>query len=267
MVISWDSDKVLRIKMRRFFLGMLYMVQGIHHLVTPGLKRFILLPLAINFIMFAGLFYLIDYYLLPYAYHYLDKLPSWLGFLSSVLFVFFILSFILMFLSLFTVFFNLIAAPFNGLLAEKTQNLLFDSTIPSLPFYEMVLRSIKRQAEFLGYFLPRFLVMGILFFVPFLQPIYPILWFIFNAWILSIQYQDFAMDNNHIRFKEMRKKVASNKMLSLGFGFSIGLASLIPILNILVMPAAVIASTMLFCKLNQDLLQPSLKHIDLKTIH
>ncbi|CAM2962068.1 putative sulfate transport protein CysZ [Legionella steigerwaltii] len=247
--------------MRNFFLGMLYMVQGLHHLFTPGLKRFILFPIAINFIMFAGLFYLIYHYLLPYTYYYLDKLPSWLSFLSSIFFVIFILSFFLMFLSLFTVCFNLIAAPFNGLLAEKTQNLLFGSAIPSLSFYKIVLRSIKRQAEFLGYFLPRFLVMGILFFVPLLQPIYPILWFVFNAWVLSMQYQDFAMDNNLIRFKEMRKKVANNKMLSLGFGFSINLASFIPILNILTMPAAVIASTILYCKLNKYSLQPSSKRI------
>lgn len=241
--------------MRNFFQGMHYLLRGIRHLSTRGLKRFILLPLAINFIMFAGLFYLIYHYMLPYAYHYLDKLPSWLSFLSSIFLVIFILSFFLMFLSLFTVFFNLVAAPLNGLLAEKTQSLLFGSTIPSLSFYAVVLRSIKRQGEFLGYFLPRFLIMGILFFIPFLQPIYPFLWFIFNAWILSIQYQDFAMDNNLISFKETRRKIASNKMRSLGLGFSINLASFIPVINILTMPAAVIASTMLYCELNKHLPQ------------
>ncbi|AWN73654.1 sulfate transporter CysZ [Legionella anisa] len=245
--------------MKDFFHGMSYMLRGIRHLFTRGLKRFVLLPLAINFIMFAGLFYLMYHYLLPYAYHYLDKLPSWLSFLSSIFFIIFILSFFLMFLSLFTVFFNLVAAPLNGLLAEKTQNLLFGSAVPSLSFYKIVLRSIKRQIEFLGYFLPRFLVIAVLFFVPFLQPIYPFLWFLFNAWILSIQYQDFAMDNNLIRFKEARKKVASNKMYSFGLGFSINLVSFIPILNILTMPAAVIGSTMLYCDLNKPLLQPLAK--------
>lgn len=237
--------------MRDFFHGMGYMLRGIRHLSTHGLRRFILLPLVINLTMFAGLFYLIYHYLLPYAYYYLDKLPSWLSFFSSIFFVLFILSFFLMFLSLFTVFFNLIAAPLNGLLAEKTQNLLFGSIIPSLSFYEVVLRSVKRQSEFLGYFLPRFLIIGILFFVPFLQPVYPILWFIFNAWILSIQYQDFAMDNNLVSFKEMRRKIARNKMRSLGLGFSINLANFVPFLNILTMPAAVIASTILYCELNK----------------
>ncbi|STY28646.1 putative sulfate transport protein CysZ [Legionella wadsworthii] len=234
-----------------FFNGMIYVLRGMNHLLTPGLRRFIILPLAVNFLMFAGLFYLIYYYLLPFVYDYLDKLPSWLSFLSSIFFVLFLLGFFFMFFCLFTVFFNIFAAPLNGLLAEKTQNLFFNSEIPSLSFFKMVIRSIKRQFEFLGYFLPRFLLLVALFFVPLIQPIYPFIWFIFNAWILNIQYQDFAMDNNLMSFKETRISVAKNKMRSLGLGISINILSLIPFLNILVMPAAVIGSTMLYCELHR----------------
>ncbi|KTD60299.1 putative sulfate transport protein CysZ [Legionella santicrucis] len=234
--------------MKSFWQGTFYLLRGIRHLFTKGLKRFIILPLVLNCLMFAGLFYLISHYLLPYSYHYLNQLPSWLSFLSTLFFIIFILGFFLMFLSLFTVVFNVIAAPLNGLLAEKTQNILYESFIPITSFYQMVLRSLQRQMEFLRYFLPRFLGIGILFFVPLLQPIYPLIWFIFNAWMLSIQYQDFAMDNNLVGFKEMRREVTRNKMRSLGLGCSINLASLIPVINILVMPAAVIASTILYCE-------------------
>jgi CysZ protein len=238
--------------MKDFLRGMLYMVLGVRHLLTNGLKRFILLPLVLNFLMFAGLYYLTDHYLLSYAYYYIAKLPSWLSFLSWVFFIFFIISFFLMFLSVFTVAFNVISAPFNGLLAEKVQNLLYDRSIPSLPLYQIVLRSIKRQGQFLAYFLPRFLGIFILFLIPFLQIIYPFIWFFFSAWILSIQYQDFAMDNNLIAFKDMKRRVRENKMCSLGLGSAIGLVSFIPILNILIMPAAVIAGTMLFCDDNRQ---------------
>ncbi|VEB34147.1 putative sulfate transport protein CysZ [Legionella sainthelensi] len=234
--------------MKSFWKGAFYLLRGIRHLFTKGLKRFIILPLVLNFLMFAGLFYLIYHYLLPYASHYLNQLPSWLSFLSTLFFIIFILGFFLMFLSLFTVVFNVIAAPLNGLLAEKTQNLLYKSMIPVIPFYKMVARSLKRQIEFLRYFFPRFLGIGLLFFVPFLQPIYPLLWFVFNAWMLNIQYQDFVMDNNLVGFKEMRQEIAHNKMRSLGLGCSINLASLIPVINILLMPAAVIASTILYCE-------------------
>lgn len=234
--------------MKSFWQGTFYLLQGIRHLFTKGLKRFIILPLVLNLFMFVALFYLSNHYLLPYSYHYLNQLPSWLSFLSTLFFIIFIIGFLLMFLSLFTVIFNVIAAPLNGLLAEKTQNLLYESGVPIVPFHKMVLRSLRRQMEFLGYFLPRFVAVGILFFVPLLQPVYPLIWFIFNAWILSIQYQDFAMDNNLVGFKKMRQEIAHYKMRSLGLGCSINLANFIPVINILVMPAAVIASTILYCE-------------------
>ncbi|WP_267313900.1 sulfate transporter CysZ [Legionella antarctica] len=215
------------------------------------MKRFIILPMIFNFILFGGLFYFTYHHLFSYSTYYLDKLPSWLSFLSGVLLIIFIISFFLMFLSLFTVFFNVIAAPFNGLLAEKAQFLLYGIPTPSLSFSKMAHRSIKRQGQFLKYFLPRLSGMFLLFFVPFIHPIYPFLWFFFTAWMLSTQYQDFPMDNNLISFRQMRQKIKNNKMRSLGFGSLINLFSFIPLLNIVIMPAAVIGSTIFYCETNK----------------
>jgi CysZ protein len=241
-----------------FFHGMLYMVRGTRHLLTPGLKRFIILPMILNFILFIGLFYFTYHYLSSYSAYYLDKLPSWLSFLSGIFLVIFVISFFLLFLSMFTVVFNLMAAPFNSLLAEKAQMLLYNIPTPSLPFHQMALRSIKRQGQFLIYYLIRLSGILLLFFVPFIQPIYPFIWFFFTAWMLSMQYQDFAMDNNLISFADMQQKVKKNKLLSLGFGSLLNIASFIPILNILSMPAAVIGSIMIYCESNY-LIKPSSK--------
>ncbi|MDP3269517.1 MAG: sulfate transporter CysZ, partial [Legionella sp.] len=162
------------------------------------------------------------------------------------------------FFLMFTVMFNIVASPFNGLLAEKTQKLLYNSSIPSLSFAQIALRSIKRQGQFLGYFLPRLVIIGILFFIPFIHPIYPIIWFVFAAWMLGMQYQDFAMDNNLISFAEMREKIKNNKMQSLGFGSLINIISFIPLLNILTMPAAVIGSVIMYCEENKIKSEPPL---------
>lgn len=238
--------------MSDFILGMHYMLLGMRHLLTDGLKRFIILPLAFNFLLFSGLLYVIYHYLSPYSAYYVDQLPGWLSFLNSVFFVILAVSFFLLFLSMFTVIFNLIAAPFNGLLAEKAQQLLYGTRIPSLTFAQITLRSIKRQAQFMGYFLLGFIVMCLLFFVPFIHPFYPFMWFLFNAWMLSMQYQDFAMDNNLVAFRDMKKKVNDQKMLTLGFGSFINLASFVPVLNVFVMPAAVIGSVILYCDQHSD---------------
>ena len=243
--------------MSNFIRGIFYLLSGFRYLGTKGLKRFIIVPMVFNLMLFVGIFYFTKHYLLPYTYYYLNQLPSWLSFLSSIFFIIFLISFLLFFLSMFTVFLNVIAAPFNGLLAEKTQALLYHSAIPSLPFKTIALRSIKRQCQFLYYFFPRFIIVCLLFFVPFIHPFYPFIWFIFNAWILSLQYQDFVMDNNLIEFNEMRELLIDKKMLTLGFGSVINIFNFIPFLNIFTMPVAVISGVILFCDNNKKLLKPT----------
>ncbi|TAL61002.1 MAG: sulfate transporter CysZ [Legionella sp.] len=238
--------------MINFFKGMNYFFQGLKKLSTPGLKRFIIIPIVFNFLLFTSLFYLSYHYLLPYAHYYIDKLPSWLSFLSSLIIVFLVITFLLLFLAMFTVMFNIIAAPFNGLLAEKVQKIIYGRAVPSVAFSTMAVRSLKRQGKFLRYFIPRFLGMGVLFFVPFIQPIFPVIWFIFTAWMLSMQFQDVPMDNNLVGFEQMKQEIKINTMRSLGFGASINLASFIPFFNVLTLPAAVIGSTMLYCDTHQE---------------
>lgn len=225
--------------MNDFTRGMSYLIKGGKALFTQGLKRFILLPILFNFIFFSGLFYVIYHYLFPYSNEYINQLPTWLHFLNSVFFILFFISFFLISLSVFTVIFNVVAAPFYGLLAERAQALLFKSTTPPLSLTAVAWRSIKRQGQFLLYYFPRFIAMCLLFFVPVIQPIYPLLWFVFNAWMLSLQCQDFVMDNNLIDFKPMKDKLQHKKWLTLGFGSLINITSVVPILNIIIMPAAV----------------------------
>lgn len=232
--------------MGNFIQGMLYFIAGFKRLSTPGLRRFVILPILFNVLLFAGLFYLLYHYLLPYADYYLDKLPSWLSFLSTVFFILVVVSFFLLFLMLFTALCNVIAAPFNGLLAEKAQTHFLQSELPSQPFMVMAWRSIKRQGQFLRYFLPRFLLTAALFFVPFIQPVYPFIWFTFNAWMLSMQYQDFVMDNNLFTFNAMKQRLQHNRMKSLGFGLMINVFNFIPLLNVLTMPSAVIGGVLLY---------------------
>ncbi len=241
--------------MNDFAKGMTFLILGIRHLFTPGLKRFVLLPILFNFLLFVGLFYLLYHYAFPYSHFYINQLPSWLHFLSGLILAILAISFFLLFLSMFTVLFNLVAAPFNGLLAEKAQLLLYKTKIPSLSLTDITIRTIKRQLQFLGFFIPRFIGMIILFFVPFIHPLYPFLWFWFTAWILSIQYQDFAMDNNLVSFKAMRLKIKEKSMMSLGFGSFINLLSFIPVLNLITLPAAVIGGVLLYCEEHAFLLK------------
>ncbi len=234
--------------MNDFIKGMGYLMRGIRHLMTKGLKRYVVLPILFNVILFVGLFYVIHHYMYAYSTEYISQLPAWLHVLSKAFMVLLMMSFFLVFYSMFTVIFNLIAAPFQGFLAERAQEVLYHRGIPAVSWSQIALRSVKRQMQFLGYFLLRFLGMCLLFFMPLIHPIYPLMWFLFNAWMLSVQYQDFAMDNNLVGFHAMQRKFRDKKMVLLGFGSLMNVASFIPIFNLLTMPAGVIGGVIMYCE-------------------
>ena len=71
----------------------------------------------------------------------------------------------------------------------------------------------------------------------------PLIWFAFAAWMMAIQYCDYPMDNNQVGFKQMKQLLAERRWAALGFGSLIQLGMLVPGLNLILMPSAVIGAT------------------------
>ena len=53
----------------------------------------------------------------------------------------------------------------------------------------------------------------------------PVLWFLLGAWMMSIQFVDYPMDNHGIRFREVRNKLSQRRLTSLGFGGTVAVWS------------------------------------------
>ncbi|WP_371440265.1 EI24 domain-containing protein [Candidatus Coxiella mudrowiae] len=72
---------------------------------------------------------------------------------------------------------------------------------------ECILKDIplafKRQVQFIFYYLPRAILVLILFFILLMQVIAAPLWFLSNAWMMTVQYMDYPMDNHCVLFREM----------------------------------------------------------------
>lgn len=105
---------------------------------------------------------------------------------------------------------------------------------------------MKREWQKLVYFIPRILFLLILFLIPGINLIAPVLWILFGAWMMAIQYVDYPMDNHKIPFKDMRKSMGKNSIQNLGFGGSVMLMILIPGLNLIILPAAVVGATLMW---------------------
>lgn len=224
-----------------------YFFNGLRLINQPGLRRFVVMPLTINTLVFAGLLYLLGGQFSELVTWLLGMLPSWLSWLEWVLWLVFGLSAALIAFYTFSIIANLIAAPFNGVLAEAVEKHLTGQALPAGTGFLQAMREapqalmdeVGKQLYFIKWLIPLLL----LFVVPVINLAAPFLWALFSAWMLALEYNDYPMGNHGMKGVEQRQVLRQKRMRSLGFGGVTLLANTIPLVNFLVMPAAVAGAT------------------------
>lgn len=238
-----------------FSIGLHSFLYGFKLIWRPGIKRFVFWPLFINGVLFAAIFFVANHFMSQANAWIMDLLPTWLHWLTSIFWILFLVCFLLMATYTYVALANVIAAPFNGLLAEKIISQLTGQSLPDLSLLDNIKdipRICGRQLSIIGYYLPRAVLIGILFFVPIVQLIVPPLWFLFNAWLVGLQYIDYPTDVQRIPLVTVRRQLKNKPWPNLSFGMLVMLGSMVPILNLLVMPAAVAGATALWLRVYQE---------------
>ncbi|OEC35736.1 CysZ protein [Pseudomonas cuatrocienegasensis] len=232
--------------------GPQYLGEGLKLVLSPGLRLFVLLPLTINLVLFIGIISVAMQQFGGWVDTFMPTLPTWLAFLEYLLWPLFVVLVLLMVFFTFTLLATIIAAPFNGFLAEKVETVVRGEDV-SPPFswrelIAMVPRTLGREMRKLGYFLPRALGLLILSFIPVVNLIAAPLWVLFGIWMMAIQYIDYPADNNKMSWQDMLAWLREKRWQSLGFGGATYLALLVPGLNVLMMPAAVAGATLFWVR-------------------
>lgn len=225
-------------------LGVHYFVYGWKLLAQRRFLPFVLLPVAINTVVMIGLIW----FFFTHIGGLLDAfLPSWLEWLSFVLIPLIFMMILVIFYFAFTTLANFIAAPFNALLAEKVEQQLTGQLLAETDMAAMwkdLPRMLNREWRKMLYSLPRLVALFLLGFVPVLgQTVVPILAFMFGAWLLAIQYCDYPFDNHKISFARMRNALSEKRMMNFTFGALVSLLTMIPFINLVIMPVAVCGAT------------------------
>ena len=230
--------------------GIHYFFKGWQLMIQPGLRLFVIVPMLVNILLFASAFYWLFGRLEVWITDFANWLPAMLHWLQWLLWPLAIITIMIVFSFVFATIGNWIAAPFNGLLAERCELLLTGQPLPDGTLHELISdipRTLLREWQKLCYWLPRALLLFAALWIPALgQTIVPFLWFIFSAWIMAIQYVDFAFDNHKIDFKSMRVQLGIHRRDNFVFGVIVMLATGLPFINWLVMPASVCGATALW---------------------
>lgn len=231
-------------------IGATALIRGLKLIATPGLRRFVAIPLSINILLFTLSIWVLIQQFTPLVDKWIAYLPDWLAWLEWFFWLIFAVAAILLVFYTFSILANLIAAPFNGLLAEAVEKHLTGQELPpggsTITVIKEAPGAILDELRKIGYFLIRAIPILILFLIPVLNLAAPILWALFSAWMMAVEYCDYPMGNHNVRFSDQRARLSQRKLLSLGFGGTTLLATMIPVFNFLVMPAAVAGATALW---------------------
>lgn len=241
-----------------------YLYRGFALLSHKSLRLYVITPLVINVLLFIGLFYLGMHFFSHFVNFIEQALPTWLSWLRWILWPLFVLALILLWVYTFTFIANLVSAPFNGFLSEKTESLITGTSPAQALTWRNVLAQIpyalSMQMRLMLYYLPRAALCLVLFFVPVIQVIAPFLWFLLNAWMMAVQYLDYPAENHQIPFSDFRKKITAARWPAFGFGTSVMLASMVPLLNLIVIPSAVIGATLFWIDMRAPRIEKLVNH-------
>ena len=239
-----------------FFKGATYPITGLSWLARPRLRRYVIIPLLINTVLFGGAIWwgvgAFGELMERVMQNLIGWMPDWLDWLAQVLewllWPLFVIAILLVSFYTFTLVANVIGSPFNSLLSEQVEDLANPSVNRpvSRPFWQEIVIAPVAELRKLFYFIAFAIPLLILFLIPLVNIVAPFLWLLFSAWMLALQYSDYPMGNHGIAFREQRQRLRKQRALALGFGAMVSVIMLIPVLNFLIMPAAVIGATLMW---------------------
>lgn len=227
--------------------GFYYFTLGWKLAFSPGIRQFVFFPLLINLALLGIACWWLFKQLESWVNQLTNFIPGGLQWIGHLIWTLAILAALLVFGYLFNTLANWIAAPFNSLLAEKLEAKLIGINPPDTciqNFINDIPRVVKREGRKILYYLPRILALFIFSFIPGIGQFFgPVLFFFFSAWMLAIQYCDYAFDNHKIAFSLMHRQLKQHRFLHLQFGSLVSLFIATPVLNMIIMPVAVCGAT------------------------
>jgi len=217
-------------------------------ITTPKLWPFVWIPILINTIVYVlvfgfGIYYFNDLlgYMLPNTSPWYMEVFRALAWVSFV-----IILAVIIFLTFFAIA-NIISAPFNEKLSRKYEEMETGKRVEAdVPVFIFMKQEAKRVLSYLAVLAVVGLLTFVSSFIPVVNVAVPVVWAIFSGIVLSLDFLSYALDRRNFKFDEKVKYMRRNFSRCCGFGVSIYLALMVPLLNVTIIPCAVLGATRLF---------------------
>ena len=236
-----------------------YLKRSVTLAKSRELRLYVVIPLIFNIVVFGGLYWASGSWIAGWIASAtadwaltgsLSFLNEALHFLIDAAIILVWILLLALFASVFSIGVQLIAAPFMGFLAEKVDIQTTGKPMPDESIAAMILRTFKRELRKTWYWLWRALlilfVVMVVYFIPVVKVFASVIWFLWSGWLLGMQYIDFAADNRQVPFTVMLERLKSKRWMVLTFGSVVLGLTMLPLVNLVIMPVAVIAGTLIW---------------------
>lgn len=139
---------------------------------------------------------------------------------------------------------SLLASPFNERLSikfEKMNRGVARDEEPSIP--RAVYNEIKKVLIYIPALLLLALSSAVISMIPLLNLAVPLLWALFSSYLVAFEFLSYPLDRRNLGVGEKLSYINRNLPSSLGLGLMTSFAVLLPVINLIVIPSAVVAST------------------------
>lgn len=236
-----------------------YLQRGFKLTLSRGMRPWVIIPLAFNIVFFSLMYWLAGHYINLWV-DYLTSgwqldgfwtfLNSTLSFLAGALKLLLWVLLLVIFASVFTLTVQLVASPFLGLLAEKVNKQTSPLPLPTETFWAMTKRTLIRETRKLLQWLTRAAVVLVfvlvLYLIPGLNLLASAVWFLFCGWMMALQYIDYGADCRQHSLNELKHAMHSKRWLVLGFGSIMLGLTMLPLVNLIIMPIGVVTGTLIW---------------------
>ena len=224
--------------------------RGLRLITSPGLRAWAVLPALIAGLLFALVVVTAGNELLELLTPAAGEDVVWLRWL---LWIALAATGLLAFGFLFALLSGLLAAPFLGYLTAAVER-RFNPDTPTAPasFWWQDLRSgFAGEWRKLKYLLLILCLPALLLLVPGANLLAPLVWFIAGAWLMAVEFLDYPCAYRGHAFPAALALLRAHRRLAFGFGGAIALLSAVPVLNCLVLPAAVAGASVLYREMHR----------------
>ncbi|MBS3799476.1 MAG: sulfate transporter CysZ [Thioalkalivibrio sp.] len=215
--------------------------RGLGQVFAPGLRALAVGPLIINIVVVASLAAVA---VLGFDALLAAWLPGELDWLAWLLWPLFGLALLLAFGISAVALAAIIASPFSGPLAYRTaRHLGHEPDQPPRSFAAEIAHATITALRKTGYYLLLLIPVLVVAITPGLNLLGALAWFIFGSWVLAVEFMEAPLANDGQDFREVRRTLRAHRWPMLAFGAGTTLLAMIPVVNLLLVPAAVIGAT------------------------